>query len=31
MGIEFPFFHYVPFELVIGLWILLKGIKDGQQ
>jgi hypothetical protein len=30
-GYEVPFFlylPYVPFELVIGVWILVKGIKD---
>jgi hypothetical protein len=30
-GYEVPFFlylPYVPFELVIGIWILVKGIKD---
>ena len=34
LGYEFPFFFYlpyVPFEFVIGVWILFKGIKDGQQ
>jgi hypothetical protein len=30
---ELPFIlylPYVPFEFVIGVWILVKGIKDGQ-
>ena len=34
LGYEFPFFlylPYVPFEFVIGVWILFKGIKDGLQ
>ena len=32
LGYEFPFFFYlpyVPFEFVIGVWILFKGVKDG--
>lgn len=32
--IEVPFFvalPYVPFEFVIGLWILVKGIRDGSE
>lgn len=32
-GYKFPFalyLPYVPFELVIGVWILVKGIKDGE-
>jgi len=31
LGYEFPFFlyiPYVPFEFVIGLWILIKGVKE---
>ncbi len=34
LGYEFPFIVYVPyapFELVIGVWILVKGIKDGSE
>jgi len=34
LGYEFPFLFYlpyVPFEFVIGVWILFKGIEDGQQ
>ncbi len=33
LGYEAPFIiyvPYVPFEFVIGVWILVKGIKDGQ-
>lgn len=33
-GITVPFFiyvPYVPFELVIAVWILIKGIKDGPE
>ena len=31
LGYEFPFFFYlpyVPFEFVIGLWILIRGLKE---
>lgn len=34
LGYEFPFFlylPYVPFEFVIGLWILIKGLEKGRQ
>jgi len=34
LGYEFPFFlylPYVPFEFVTGVWILIKGLKEGQQ
>jgi hypothetical protein len=34
MGYEVPmlfYLPYVPFELVIGIWILVKGIRDGSE
>jgi hypothetical protein len=34
LGYEVPFIlylPYVPFEFVIGVWILVKGIKDGPE
>jgi hypothetical protein len=33
-GYTLPFFlyaPYVPFEFAIGVWILVKGIKEGQE
>ena len=33
LGIELPFFlyvPYVPFELAVGIWILFKGVKAGE-
>jgi hypothetical protein len=34
LGYKFPFFMYLPyapFEFTIGVWILVKGIKDGSE